>query len=219
MPPTTPRATSSEVRGRDRTARDVQPGVAVMMRSRTEPTEADLVGRARTGDVEAFEVLVRSHDDRMRALAFGMLGSRAAMDDALQDAYVKAFRALPSFRGESRFSTWLHRIVATTCVDHLRRRQRRREDVLTDEPEPIGGHIGDPSGDTVARRLDLRRALDRLDADQRAALLLVDGEGLSYEEAGTVLGIPAGTVSSRLSRARAELRRALTVEPNEGGVR
>ena len=177
-----------------------------MMRPRTEHPEEQLVDRARSGDVAAFEALVRTHDDRMRALAFRMLGSRAAMDDALQDAYVRAFRGLARFRGDSRFSTWLHRVVATTCIDHARRAQRRREDELPAEPAPVGGGPGDPAGDAVARRLDLRRALDRLDPDQRAALLLVDGDGLSYGEAGELLGVPAGTVSSRLTRARAAVR-------------
>ena len=139
------------------------------------------------------------------------------MDDALQDAYVRAFRALPGFRGDARFSTWLHRVVATTCIDHARRAQRRREDELPDDARPIGGHAHDPAGDAVIRRLDLRLALDRLDPDQRLALLLVDGDGLSYDEAGAVLGVPAGTVSSRLSRARLAMRTMLSNETAGGG--
>ena len=180
-----------------------------MMRSRTGPSEADLVDRARSGDVDAFEALVRGADDHMRALAFRMLGDRAAMDDALQDAYVKAFRSIRSFRGDARFSTWLHPIVATTCLDHLRRRRRRAEDPLAGEPTPTGGRPDDPAGDSVTRRLDVVAALDRLDPDQRAALVLVDGEGLSYEAAGALIGVPAGTVSSRLTRARAAMRTLL----------
>lgn len=179
------------------------------MRPRIEHPEEELVELARAGDVAAFERLVREHDDRMRALAFRMLGDRSAMDDALQDAYVRAFRGLPRFRGDARFSTWLHRIVATTCIDHARRQQRRREDELPDEPRLVGGGAGDPAGEAVVRRLDLRRALDRLDPDQRAALLLVDGDGLSYGEAGALLGVPAGTVSSRLTRARTAVRAML----------
>ena len=139
------------------------------------------------------------------------------MDDALQDAYVRAFRALPGFRGDARFSTWLHRVVATTFIDHARRAQRRREDELPDEARPIGGHAQDPAGEAVSRRLDLRLALDRLEPDQRVALLLVDGDGLSYEEAGAVLGVPSGTVSSRLSRARLAMRTMLSNEAAGGG--
>lgn len=178
-------------------------------------SEAALLDDARAGDVDAFERLVRRYDQRMRALAFRMLGSRAAMDDALQDAYVKAFRSIAGFRGEARFSTWLHRIVATTCIDHVRREQRRAEDELSDEPVPVAGGLADGSADVAVRRLDLRRALDYLDPDHRAALLLVDGEGLSYDEAGTVLGVPAGTVSSRLSRARRIMRELLELREDD----
>ena len=178
-------------------------------------TEADLVAAARQGDGAAFEALLRRHDDQMRALAFRMLGGQAAMDDALQDAYVKAFRAVRRFRGDASFATWLHRIVATTCIDHLRRRARRAEDELPDEPAPAGGRAADPAADHAVRRMDLRRALDRLDPDHRATLLLVDGEGLSYDDAGAVLGIPAGTVSSRLSRARAHMRTLLDLREEE----
>lgn len=170
---------------------------------------APRLDRARAGDVDAFESLVRDHDDHMRAVAYRMLGTRDAMDDALQDAYVRAFRAIGSFRGDARFSTWLHRIVTTTCIDHLRRRQRRREDALPDDRDRASGSLpaadGDPAGSAM-RRTDLGRALDRLPADQRAALLLVDAEGYSYDEAAEMLGVAAGTISSRLTRARATMR-------------
>jgi RNA polymerase sigma-70 factor (ECF subfamily) len=178
------------------------------MRSRRAPSEPDLVDRARQGDVDAFEVLLRRHDDPMRALAHRMLGSRAAMDDALQDAYVRAFRSVAGFRGDARFSTWLHRIVATTCIDHLRRSGRRAEDELGEEPRVVGGRQ-DPAGDAAVGRVDLRRALNRLDVDQLAVLLLVDGEGLSYDEVAAILGIANGTVSSRVTRARLVMRTLL----------
>lgn len=165
--------------------------------------------RARSGDVDAFEALVRAADDHMRALAFRMLGDRAAMDDALQDAYAKAFRSIGSFRGDAHFSTWLHRIVATTCIDHVRRRRRRAEDPLDVDLTPTGGPPVDPAGDFVTRRLDVVAALERLDLDQRAVLVLVDGEGLSYDAAGALIGVPAGTVSSRLTRARSAMRTML----------
>lgn len=182
-------------------------GADTSIRSVTE--ENGLLIRARDGDVVAFEHLVRLHDDRMRALAYRMTGDRDAMDDVLQDAYVKAFRSMSGFRGDARFATWLHRIVATTCIDHARRRMRRAEDELAEESVPSGGRAGDVTADVVVRRTDLRRALDRLPPDQRVALLLVDGDGLSYHEAGDALGVPAGTVSSRISRARREMRALL----------
>ena len=180
-----------------------------MIRSRPGETEAQLVDRARQGDAEAFEGLLRTYDDRMRAVAFRMLGERAAMDDALQDAYVRAFRAVGEFRGDARFSTWLHRIVSTTCIDHLRRRGRRAEDELSDDSRPVGGRRHDPAGEAATGRADLRRALDCLEPAQRAVVLLVDGEGLSYDEVASILGLTNGTVSSRLTRARMVMRTML----------
>jgi RNA polymerase sigma-70 factor (ECF subfamily) len=169
--------------------------------------------KARRGDPGAFEELVRHYDPMLRALAYRLLGNRAAMDDALQDAYVKAFRALPGFRAEAGVGTWLYRITYRTCLDALRAEDRRRT-------SPIGehDHAADPAGDparVVTQRADLAAALDSLPPDQRAAVLLVDAEGLDYTTAGEVLGVAAGTIASRLSRARAALRRAL----DEGEIR
>lgn len=175
------------------------------------PTEVDddVLVRARTGDAQAFADLVRHYDRRLRALAFRLLGDAAGMDDALQEAYVKAFRALPHFKGESTLGTWLYRITYNACLDELRRTQRvvrlsTREvsDASTRRPDPAEAGV---------QRHDLAVALAALAPDQRAVVLLVDGEGLNYAEAASVLGIAAGTVASRLSRARSQLRRALEV--------
>jgi RNA polymerase sigma-70 factor, ECF subfamily len=177
---------------------------AVARPRRRDARDERLVGAARLGDHAAFTTLLRRHDDQMRALAFSVLRDRSAMDDVLQDAYLKAYRNLDRFRGDSRFSTWLHRIVYRACLDHIR---RRREVIgLVDEdrlPEPTR-----PQGD-VDERLALHQALATLDPETAAALVLVDRDGHSYEEAGAVLGIPAGTVASRLHRGRRALRAAL----------
>lgn len=157
-------------------------------------------------DVDRFEAIVRQHDDRLRALAYRMLGDRTAMDDALQEAYLKAWRGLAAFRGEAAVGTWLYRIVTTTCLDHLRRRARRLgHEVLDDDPL---GTAGDGGG-TDQRRLELEEALGRLTADHRAVVLLVDVHGFGYEEVGAMLGIAPGTVGSRLSRAHQSLRQML----------
>lgn len=165
--------------------------------------------RARRGDVAAFESLVREHDDHMRAVAFRMLGRQDAMDDALQDAYLRAFRAIDGFRGEAKFSTWLHRIVTTTCIDHLRRRDRRREVALPDDDDRgWAPSTADPAA-AATRRTDVGRALDALPADQRVTLLLVDGEGYPYDDVAEMLGVAPGTISSRITRARATMRTLL----------
>ncbi|MDZ7674639.1 MAG: RNA polymerase sigma factor [Acidimicrobiales bacterium] len=171
--------------------------------------DADLA-RARDGDPGAFERLLRRHDDKMRGVAHRFLGGQAAMDDALQEAYLKAYRRIGEFRGDASFSTWLYRIVTTTCLDQGRTITRRAEDELPDEPMPPGvGPRHDRVAEAAVGRTDLRRALDRVAPEHRAALLLVDGEGMTYEEASGVLDVPPGTLASRLARARTTMRELL----------
>ncbi|HEU5082691.1 MAG TPA: sigma-70 family RNA polymerase sigma factor [Acidimicrobiales bacterium] len=174
---------------------------------RRDARDERLLDAARAGDHAAFTALLRRHDDQMRALAWSVLRDRTAMDDVLQDAYLKAYRNLDRFRGESRFSTWLHRIVYRTCLDHLRR--RRPTTALDDVDPPAPGRL-DSEADT---RMAVERALADLDPETAAALILVDRDGHSYDEAGRILGIPAGTVASRLHRGRRSLRAVL--EPTD----
>jgi RNA polymerase sigma-70 factor (ECF subfamily) len=167
-----------------------------------------IVARAQQGNHAAFRRIVRHYDDRLRALAFRLLEDRDAMDDALQEAYVKAFRSLGSFKGNSSLGTWLYRITYNACIDELRRRQRVVP-LTTSDGEDL--QISDPSDAIGAAdtRADLATAMSALPPEQRAAVMLVDAEGFSYHEASKVLGIPPGTVASRVSRARAALREAL----------
>lgn len=169
--------------------------------------ETGVLDRARRGDHEAFAILVRHYDPQLRALAYRLLGSRDRMDDALQDAYVNAFKALPRFKGQSQLGTWLHRIVFNACLDELGRLRRAEGVPLEDAPEPLAP--APDHGDLLAGREQLADALAILAPSDRAAVLLVDGHGFDYASAAEVLGIPAGTVASRLNRARATLRRAL----------
>lgn len=170
--------------------------------------ERRLIKRAQGGDVGAFEQLLDANGAAMRRLAYSMLGDEATMDDVLQTAYVRAFRALPKFDGRSSFGTWLHRIVANAAVDELRRIARRGEVDL----EALEGRAAASSpdiGDASDVRMDLANALAGLPADLRIVVLMVDAEGYSYDEVAEVVGIPPGTVASRLSRARAALRPVL----------
>ena len=174
--------------------------------------EATLLEQARAGDGRAFGSLVRSHDAVLRGLAYHLLGSREAMDDALQDAYLKAHRGLAGFRGEASVRTWLYGITYRTCIDHLRARRRRPTDPIDVDRLPA---------DRVDRisaledRLRLRAALDRLPPEQRAVVLAVDVAGLSYDEVAAALGVAPGTVGSRLNRARTALRAELRDPPDE----
>lgn len=179
-----------------------------------EPREIDgaTLARARRGDEGAFAALVRHYDDGLRALAFRLVGDRDRMDDAMQDAYLRAYRALPRFRGASAPSTWLYRITYNACIDELRR---------TPESVPLDTvpERADPRpevAELLSTRGRLAAALAHLAPADRAAVLLVDAQGFDYAAAADVLGVPAGTVASRLNRARTLLRRALA--PNAKGA-
>jgi RNA polymerase sigma-70 factor (ECF subfamily) len=182
-----------------------------MNRHRTEPIgdsvgDAALVRRTLDGDPDAFGRLLRLHDPAMRRVAYRLLGRGDAMDDALQEAYLKAYRALRTYRVDAKFSSWLYRIVYNACLDELRRAQRR-------PVSDFGGH--DPESPTpgpertATAAAVVRDALDALPIDQRAAVVLVDGEGLDHRTVANLLDVPPGTVASRLSRGRAVLRRMI----------
>lgn len=173
----------------------------------------DLVREAQTGDHRAFTSLIGSCDERMRNLAFRLLGSPAAMDDALQDAYLKAYRKLGTYNGESAFSTWLYTIVYRTCLDHRRTRARRAEVDLT-TAEATLADSADPAQQTADADA-LATALADLPPDQVAVVLLIDGDGLAYGEAAAILDVREGTIASRLNRAHNVLRPLLD---DEGGT-
>ena len=167
-----------------------------------------LAAQARAGDGAAFAALVRPHDARLRGLAYHLLGDRDLMDDAMQEAYMRAFTALPRFRGRSSIATWLYRLTYNACIDELRRARRRPPGAPLHEVDDSRSPVPDP-GELVGGRAELRDALMELSPGDRAAVWLVDAVGCDYAEAAAVLDVPEGTVASRLARARAALRRAL----------
>ena len=165
--------------------------------------DVELVELARSGDRTAFDELLRRHDVRMRGLAYRLMADRHRMDDALQEAYLKAFKALPRFRAGSDFGTWLYRITYNACIDELRKRKRSPSPRRTrSTPNPAARAR---SGSSVPSET-VRHALATLPDDQRVTVVLVDGEGFDHREAADILGVAPGTVASRLHRARAALR-------------
>jgi RNA polymerase sigma-70 factor (ECF subfamily) len=190
-------------------AGDVQPVVTVAsmsMEDTSVPFEL-APDAAADRDPDIFIEMVKRYDRLLRGLVYRLMGNREQMDDVLQEVYLRAFRALPGFRGEAGSGTWLYRIAYNVCIDELRRVQRRPSVPLQDfHDEPDGAP--DPS-DLAALRGDLADALADLPMDQRAAILLVDAHGFDYARAGEILGVPPGTVGSRVSRARSALRLAL----------
>ncbi|WP_283139880.1 RNA polymerase sigma factor SigM [Rhizohabitans arisaemae] len=175
------------------------------MGAASEPSDAELLTRHIEGDPAAFSEIVRRHRDRMWAVALRTLGDADEAADAVQDAFVSAFRKAASFRGEAAVTTWLHRIVVNACLDRLRRKALRpvADDELIEAAERSA-----PTPDQTGEReiaMEVSTALKHLPPDQRAALVLVDMMGYAVEEAARVLQVPAGTVKSRCARGRARL--------------
>lgn len=173
-------------------------------------------------EIGPFIEALKRHDRELRALAYRLLRDRTAMDDVMQEAYLKAYHGLAGFRGEAQAKTWLYRIVYNACLDRLRSDGRRREMSLEGGEDSQGADgvsgaaatagvaatAADPA-DVAAHRGDLASALATLSPDQRAAVLLVDAMGFSYGEAAEVVGVRPGTIGSRLNHAHALLRATL----------
>ena len=162
---------------------------------------------------DAFTAMVRRHDGRLRGLASRLLAAdRSRVDDALQEAYVRAYRALPDFRGEAELGSWLYRITYNACIDELRRTRRRPPPVDTAAPGwDRPGSAAGPEPEVAAADA-VTRAVAALPDDQRVTVVMVDGEGFDNITAARILGVAPGTIASRLSRARAAMRHALGEE-------
>ncbi|HKP54105.1 MAG TPA: sigma-70 family RNA polymerase sigma factor [Chloroflexia bacterium] len=194
--------------------------------------EARRLDAARRGDLAAFNWLVLQYQTRVYNLCYRMLSDPDAAADATQDAFLSAYRAIGRFKGD-QFRTWLMRIATNGCLDVLRSRKRRPTTSLDahtsdgdgDEIDPLPIADLDPSVDPESSALrgevadTIQQGLDTLPDDQRTLLVLVDVQGLSYEEASTITGANIGTVKSRINRARARMRdylRARGVLPSAG---
>ena len=173
-----------------------------------------VIDRVLDGEVNAFEAIVREYEKNVYNLALRMSGNREDALDISQEAFIKVYNALHSFRGDSKFSVWLYRIVSNTCLDYLRSRSRRSEESLSEEDgegEEREREIRDerfspePLLEQKTTREALQRCLLALPEEQRKILLLRELQGLSYEEIGRVLSIESGTVKSRIFRARKKL--------------
>ncbi|HVF06482.1 MAG TPA: sigma-70 family RNA polymerase sigma factor [Frankiaceae bacterium] len=163
--------------------------------------DAALVRRAAGGDVLAFETLVRRHTDAVWRVARSMLRDDFAAEEAVQDTFLRAYRALGTFRGDAAVRTWLVSICTRVCVDRLR---LRRPEVVPLEEAAARRTAPDPDD-----RVQLDAAVRGLAPDERAAFLLVDVLGYTSGEAAAVAGAPASTLRSRLGRAREQLAAAL----------
>jgi RNA polymerase sigma-70 factor, ECF subfamily len=180
----------------------------------SELDDGELVRRYVEGDTASFETLVRRHERRVYSVAYRMLSREDDARDATQEAFMTALRKLSSFRGEAAFTTWIHRVTVNACYDILRRRQR--EPISDPDEEPHSTAPPFDHADATAQAIDVQRALARVPDDFRAALILHDVQDLPYEEVAEVLGVPIGTVKSRIHRGRVALARALEDDRGPG---
>ena len=173
------------------------------------------------GDPDAFAELVTRHQDRMWAIALRVMRNPEDAADALQDAYIAAFRRAGSYRGAAQVTTWLHRVVVNACLDRLRAIRVRETEPLPenlDRWSRLGSTMTKDPVEIKEQHSLVAAALGTLNADQRAALVLVDMEGYSVEEAAQILGCAPGTVKSRCARGRARLLPLLShLEQAEAG--
>jgi len=185
-------------------------------------TEMALIRRIQQGDAVAFDRLVELHGPRVYNLAYRMLGNAEDAQDVSQEAFLRIYDALPRFRGEASFTTWMYRIVTNVCNDELSRRRRRPPTITELETEDGNGAApdellttGETAEDSVLRRerhQALHQAITALPPPFRAVLVLYDLQGFSYDEIAEMLRVNIGTVKSRLNRARNTLREKIRGE-------
>jgi RNA polymerase sigma-70 factor (ECF subfamily) len=181
-------------------------------------SDEELVRRCRAGDTSAFGDLVERHQSRVYHLCLRIVGDPDEARDAAQDALIAGWRKLDQFRGDSAFTTWLHRVTVNACYDQLRKRRRQpmlhlaADDERNHEPgPPLPDHA-----DAVATSAEVSAALQRVPVEFRAALVLADVEDLPYDEIATILGVAVGTVKSRVHRGRVALARAMGLDREPG---
>lgn len=180
----------------------------------TREQEAAIVRKVLGGDANAFETLVLEYEKNVYNIALRMTGNSEDAADMTQEAFIKAYNSLQSFRGDSKFSVWLYRIVSNVCLDFLRSKNRRPTVSLSvedDDGEDAQLDVADESQspelllDRKLTRDSVRRGLDSLPPDYRQILLLREIQGLSYDEIAQALSLEVGTVKSRIFRARKRL--------------
>lgn len=185
-----------------------------------DESEEKFVARLRARDERAFNHLVRTYERRVFAIVFRMIGRRDEAEDVSQEVFVQIFKAIDGFRGDAKLSTWVYRITVNLCKNRIKYLARRRtedggEEDLAGEARDVERAAGATVGETErpdevvgGRQLEaiVQRAIASLDPEFREALVLRDVEDLAYDEIAEIVGVPEGTVKSRIHRARAQVR-------------
>ncbi|MGN0134200.1 MAG: sigma-70 family RNA polymerase sigma factor [Anaerotignum sp.] len=199
--------------------------------SMTDHREKELIAKAKQGDMLAFEELILRHEKIVYNVALRMMNHSEDAKDISQEVFLKAYKNMKNFDERSMFSTWLYRITTNTCIDEMRKRKGKQsyslEEELENEEGSMQRQIAD-EGETPEesllreeRKSELLQALDTLSEEHKAAVILRDIRGLSYEEVAEIVDLPMGTVKSRISRARNQLKNEILKirERNEGKSR
>ena len=195
--------------------------------------ETALIDYIVSGQASKFEILVGNYQQRIYASLFAMLGNRQDAEDVTQETFLTAFRKLDQFERRSSFYTWLHRIAFNTAIDLQRRKKRTKNQFssgdMTETSEPKEQYSHSPPSIVMAKEtvFQVQIALSRLDEERRSIIVLRDLQGVDYAEIAGFLGIPIGTVRSRLHRARIELREIMTAmgigenpeQPNQAALK
>ncbi len=187
-----------------------------------------LIKKAKKGDSAAFSALMEQHFAMIYNLALRMSGNPDDASDLTQEVMIKLFKNIGAFEGKSKFSTWVYRVASNTCLDELRKIKRKKTVSLDAEYETEDGSVGyeaedtAPTPDVSAERSELKtivaKAVSRLGEEYRTAVILRDINGLSYTEIAEVIGCSVGTVKSRISRGRANLKEILEKDFQIGGT-
>lgn len=184
-----------------------------------ETKENVLIEKSKKGDINAFEKLIETYQKKVFNIAFGMLNNYDDANDVAQEVFIRIYKSIKNFKGESSFSTWLYRITTNACLDELRKRKNKNvvsidEDILFEEGEVTRQIVDDsPTPDIIAEQKELREivndAIAQLSEEHRTVIMLRELQGFSYEEISNIINCPQGTVKSRINRARSALKNIL----------
>ena len=170
--------------------------------------DVELLNRYLGGDVDAFDELVRAHEDRVLGICLRMMRDREAALDAVQETFLTVFRKADRYEERAAFSTWLYRVAVNTCYDQLRKQKRRRTEAMPEIADPADPRGGDEF-EAAELRPEIEKALQAVPVDFRAAVVLVDLQGLALDQAAQILDVPIGTIKSRVFRGRRVLAESL----------
>lgn len=187
-------------------------------------SDQDLIAKSCSGDLDAFEALVKKYQQKVYTIAYRLLGNHADANDIAQEAFIKIYRSLPKFRGDSSFQTWLYHIVTNTCRDQLRKKRLKLldlhdnfDEVESKSLDTTGTGENDPETALIQKenQSDIQQCLNALSLEHRMVLILREIQGFSYEEIAKHLDCNLGTVKSKLSRARSAFKDLFLTRQNQ----